>query len=70
MTGSHGKLIRQINKALSLLSQKVYTDVLSEVDPNKDYELFDILSQCKDELSKIDQRDLLKISKLVEKEIS
>lgn len=69
MIGSHGKLIRQINKALALLSQKVYTDVLSEVDPSQDYSLFDLLSKCKDELSKTDDRELLKILKLVEKEI-
>lgn len=67
--GQHSKLIMQINKALSILSQKVYTDVLSEVDSNKDYSLFELLSRCKDELLKIDERDLTKIANLVEKQM-
>lgn len=69
MMGQHSKLIMQINKALSILSQKVYTDVLSEVDSNKDHSLFELLSRCKDELIKIDERDLIKIANLVEKQM-
>lgn len=69
MTGSHSLLIRQLNRALSLLSQKIYTDVLSEVDPNVDHDLFEILSKCKNELSKADDRELLKIIKIVQKEV-
>jgi hypothetical protein len=51
-----------------MLSQKVYTDVLSEKDPNQDCSLFNLLSQCRNELSKIDDRDLMKIASVVEKE--
>lgn len=69
MTGQHSKLIMKINKALSMLSQKVYTDVLSEVDSSQDYSLFNLLALCKDELSKVDERELIKIANLVEKEM-
>jgi hypothetical protein len=68
MSGQHSKLILKLNKALGLLSQKVYTDVLTEKDPTQDYSLFDLLSQCRNELTKIDDRDLIKIANLVEKE--
>jgi hypothetical protein len=69
MNGQHGKLILQLNKAMSMLSQKIYTDVLSETDVSKDYTLFDLFRECKNELAKIDDRELLKITKLVEKEL-
>lgn len=64
----HGKLILQINKALNMLSQKVYTDVLSEVNPQDDYSLLDLLRKCKNELSKIDEQQLNKIVNLVKRE--
>ena len=70
MIGQHHKLILQINKALSILSKKVYTDVLSEIDPNEDYSLFDVLTKCRNELAKIDEHDIIKIANMVEKEIS
>lgn len=64
----HGKLILQINKALNMLSQKVYTDVLSEINPQDDYSLLDLLRKCKNELSKIDEQQLNKIVNLVKRE--
>lgn len=67
--GQHHKLISNIDKALSLLSHKVYTDILSEIDPGSDYSLYDILLRCRSELLKIDERDLLKIANSVQKEI-
>lgn len=68
MSGQHSKLIIKLSKALSLLSQKVYTDVLAEKDPSQDYSLFNLLSECRNELSKMDDRDLIKIANMVEKE--
>lgn len=68
MSGQHSKLILKLNKALSMLSQKIYTDVLSEKDSGKDHSLFDLVSQCKNEFSKIDDRELMRISNMVEKE--
>lgn len=65
----HGKLILQINKALSMLSQKVYTDVLSEMNPQDDHCLLDLLKKCKSELAKIDEQQLAKIANLVKKDI-
>lgn len=70
MMGQHHKLISNIDKALSLLSHKVYTDILSEIDPDSDYSLYDILLRCRSELLKIDERDLLKIANSVQKEIN
>lgn len=70
MNGQHGRLILQLSKAMSILSHKIYTDVLSENDVSKDYNLFDLLRQCKSEISKVDDRDLVKIANLVQKEIS
>lgn len=69
MSGQHSKLILKLNKALSVLSQKIYTDVLSEKDSSKDYSIFDLISQCKNEFAKIDDRELMRIAKMVEKEI-
>lgn len=69
MTGQHSKLILQINRALSILSKKVYTDVLSEIDPNENYSLYDILLHCKNELSAINSHELIKIANQVEKEL-
>jgi hypothetical protein len=68
MSGLHSKLIIKLSKALSMLSQKVYTDILTEKDPSQDYSLFNLLSECRNELAKIDDRDLMKIAKMVEKE--
>lgn len=68
MSGQHSKLILKLSKALSILSQKVYTDVLAEKDPGQDYSLFNLLSECRNELSKMDDRDLMKIANMVEKE--
>lgn len=68
MSGQHSKLILKLNKALSLLSQKVYTDVLSEKDSTQNYSLFDLLSECKNLISSIDERELIKIANIVEKE--
>lgn len=68
MSGLHSKLIIKLSKALSMLSQKVYTDILTEKDPSQDYCLFNLLSECRNELAKIDDRDLMKIAKMVEKE--
>lgn len=69
MIGQHSRLILQVNKALSILSKKVYTDVLSEIDPNEDYSLFDVLTKCKNELSKMDDHDMIKVANMVEKEM-
>lgn len=69
MIGQHSRLILQVNKALSILSKKVYTDVLSEIDPNDDYSLFDVLTKCKNELSKMDDHDMIKVANMIEKEM-
>lgn len=61
MMGQHHQLISKIDKALALLSHKVYIDVLKETDPNSDYSLYDILLRCRNEFIKLDDRELLKI---------
>lgn len=66
----HSKLILQINKALSILSQKVYVDVLSEIDPSDDYSLIELLKKCKENLSKIDENYLTKIANAIQKPVN
>lgn len=70
MMGQHHRLISNIDKALSLLSHKVYVDVLREVDPGSDYSLYDLLLKCRNEFLKLDERELLKIANQVQEEIS
>lgn len=70
MMAQHHKLISKIDQALSLLTHRVYQDVLRETDPNIDYSLFDILRHCRNELLKLDDRELIKIMNNVQKEIN
>lgn len=69
MNGQHSKLILQLSKALSMLSQKTYTNVLSGVTQNEKPSLFNLLQQCRNELSKADDKELTKIVNLVQKEV-